>query len=465
MEQPNRKPQHLYHIISQQILTGVYRAGDKLPSLRSLARQAGISKNSVVSAFEMLAAHGLVEPRPGSGFYVRALPENRPAQPDAPARQERAMNIAWLLQTQLAVEPGQLAVGDAFMPTESMENLRIDRHYPKIARSGIRSMTRYGDRLGYFALRRLLARTLGHAGIGCEPDQILLTHGANGAMDLLLRHFVAPGAAVLVDEPGYYPLIAKLQLAGARVVGIPRQPDGPCLQTLERALAQWRPRLFFTQSVMQNPTGTCIGPDKARQLVALCARHQATVVDNDSLGGLHAGPTTRLAEVDQLAGTIHIGSFSKTLSPTLRVGYVAAPLATIEALTHIRTLTHISSSEYCERTVEAIVDDPSYERFLKQQRQDLADATRIAQQALAGLGAELFTDYSQSLFLWTRFHGIDNTLELARALQIEGVVLAPGALFSVDPSQVSPWTRCNPFAVTHPRFAAALQAVRNRTAR
>lgn len=210
MEQPNRKPQHLYHIISQQILTGVYRAGDKLPSLRSLARQAGISKNSVVSAFEMLAAHGLVEPRPGSGFYVRALPENRPTQPDAPAHQERAMNIAWLLQTQLAVEPGQLAVGDAFMPTESMENLRIDRHYPKIARSGIRSMTRYGDRLGYFALRRLLARTLGHAGIGCEPDQILLTHGANGAMDLLLRHFVAPGAAVLVDEPGYYPLIAKI---------------------------------------------------------------------------------------------------------------------------------------------------------------------------------------------------------------------------------------------------------------
>lgn len=465
MKQPaGNKPERLYRIIAQQIETGVYRAGDKLPSLRSLARQAGISKNSVVTAFEMLAAHGLVQPRPGSGFYVRPLPP-RTAQADAPAaRKERAMNTVWLLQTQLTVEPGQLAVGDAFMPPEAMEQLRIDRHYPKIARSGIRSMTRYGDRLGYFALRLLLTRTLGNAGIVCEPEQILLTHGANEAMDLLIRHFVSAGNAVLVDEPGYYPLIAKLQLAGAQVVGIERQPDGPCLQALERALVQWRPRLFFTQSVMQNPTGSCISPDKAHQLLALCARHQVTVVDNDSLGGLHSGPVTRLAEIDQLGNTIHISSFSKTLSPALRVGYVVAQHDTIEALTDIRTLTNISSSEYCERTVEAIVQDPSYERFLKQQRQDLAEATGIAQERLRSLGAELFTDYSQSLFLWARFDGMDNSLELARALQIEDVVLAPGALFSVDFSQVSAWTRCNPFAVTHPRFAAALQAVRKRAA-
>lgn len=460
MKQLGNTPARLYRIIAQQIDSGVYRAGEKLPSLRSLARQAGISKNSVITAFEMLAAHGLVEPRPGSGFYVRQLPQRTTQKDASAARKERAMNTVWLLQTQLAAEPNQLIVGDAFMPPEAMEQLRIDRHYPKIARSGIRSMSRYGDRLGYFALRRLLTRTLGHAGIGCEPQQILLTHGANEAMDLLIRHFVVANNAVLVDEPGYYPLIAKLQLAGAQVVGIARQPDGPCLQALERALVQWRPQLFFTQSVMQNPTGSCISADKAHQLLALCARHQVTVVDNDSLGELHSGPVARLAQIDQLGNTIHISSFSKTLSPALRVGYVVAQQETIEALTDIRTLTNISSSEYCERTVEAIVEDPSYERFLKQQRQDLTDATHIAQKHLLNLGAELFTDYSQSLFLWARFHDIENSLELARILQIEDVVLAPGALFSVDFSQVSAWTRCNPFAVTHPRFAAALQTVR-----
>lgn len=462
MDQASTKPERLYHTISQQILTGVYRAGDKLPSLRSLARQAGISKNAVVSAFEMLAAHGLVEPRAGSGFYVRDLAENRTASGDTSARPERPMNIVWLLHTQLATEPGQLAVCDAFMPAETMEKLRIDRHYPKIARSGIRSMTRYGDRLGYFALRRLLARTLGHEGIMCQPEQIMLTHGANEAMDLLIRHLVAPQAAVLVDEPGYYPLIAKLHLAQARVIGIPRQPDGPCLQTLERVLLQWRPRLFFTQSVMQNPTGSCISAEKAHQLLALCKRHDVTVVDNDSLGQLYSGPAPRLAEIDQLCRTIYLSSFSKTLSPALRVGYIVANQETIEALTDMRTLTNISSSEYCERTVEAIITDPSYERFLQQQRHDLAEATRRAQQQLVALGAQLFTDYSQSLFLWARFRNIDDTLELARALQIEDVQLAPGALFSVDFSQVSPWTRCNPFAVVNPRFAAAMQAVRKR---
>lgn len=459
-----KQPERLYQIISQQILSGVYSAGDKLPSLRSLARQAGISKNSVVSAFERLAAHGLIEPRQGSGFYVRPLPENRTTPSDVHPHPERTMNIVWLLQTQLTVAPGQLAIGDAFMPPESMEKLRLDLHYTKIARNGIRSMTRYGDRLGYQPLRRFLSRSLGHAGIDCRTDQILLTHGANEALDLLIRHFVGVQHTVLVDDPGYYPLIAKLHIAGAHTIGIPRLPDGPCLPTLERVLAQWRPRLFFTQSVMQNPTGSAISLEKMRQLLALCKRHQVTVVDNNSLNELHSTPQSTLAELDQLARTIYISSFSKSISPALRVGYIAADTETIEALADLRTLTNISSSEYCERTVEAIITDPSYERFLKHQRQDLADATLRAQDTLQCLGAELFMDYRQSLFLWSRFRDINNTLELARALQIEDVVLAPGALFSVDFSQVSPWTRCNPFAVIHPRFATAMQAVRKRAA-
>ncbi|MDH5856705.1 PLP-dependent aminotransferase family protein [Lampropedia aestuarii] len=467
MQKPSKphKPQQLFEILAQQILSGVYREGEKLPSLRSLARQSDVSKNSVVSAFEMLVARGLVEPRRGSGFYVRAIAPDERVPQAASQQKVHAMNIVWLLQTQLAVQPGQLAVGDAFMPPESMEKLRIDRYYPKIARSGIRSMSRYGDRLGYLALRRVLARNLTTAGLACEPDHIMLTHGANEAMELLVRYGVSQGHTVLTDEPGYYPLIAKLKMANANVVGIERQPDGPCLQALEQAIVRWRPRLFFTQSAMQNPTGSFYSETKARQVVALCAAHNVLVVDNDSLSGLYDGPTSKLAQTDQLHSTVHVGSFSKTISPALRVGFLVAAPALVDALADIRTLLNISSAEYCERTVEAIIEDPSYERFLQRQRSDLRRATAAAQDKLRQWGAEVFCDYRQSLFLWARFPEADNSLELARALQIENVMLAPGALFSVDFSQPSAWSRCNPFALADPRFDTALRAVRNRVAR
>jgi DNA-binding transcriptional MocR family regulator len=120
----------------------------------------------------------------------------------------------------------------------------VDKYHHKVVRTGARGTIPYGDRFGYQPLREHLVRKLANLGIGAEPRQIVLTHGANDALDMVVRYFVPPGATVLVDEPGYYPLFGKLKLADARIIGVPRLADGPDLEALEALLLAHKPRLF-----------------------------------------------------------------------------------------------------------------------------------------------------------------------------------------------------------------------------
>jgi DNA-binding transcriptional MocR family regulator len=443
--------------IERQIRSGAYKPGDKLPSLRELVRQRALGKNTVVTAFELLVARGLIEPKRGTGYFVKARAEAPQRSDDDAGSLGRAMDIVWLMRTQLHIEPGQLAVGDAFPPAEWLSGARLDRIHHKVARGGLGTLFRYGDRRGYAPLRQRLVRKIGDLGIGAEPRQILLTHGANEAMDLIVRYFVPPGAAVLIDDPGYYPLFGKLRLAGANIIGVPRLPDGPDIEALERLLITWRPRLYFTQSFGHNPTGSDLSLPKARRVLQLAERHDLRIVENDALADFKAPTLARLSALDQLERTLYIGSFSKTLSAALRVGFVACSPDLASDLADLKILVSVSSSEYCERTVDTLLGERNYPRHLERLRQRVTDATAKARALFHSLGAEIFAeDPAESMFLWARFPDAPDSLEMARALMADNIVMAPGRIFRVDGTAVSPWARYNVHAVLDGRFGRAL---------
>ena len=443
--------------LERQIRDGAFRAGDKLPSLRELVRQRGIGKNTVVTAFELLVARGLIEPKRGAGYFVKEPLQEPVRSEDDVGSLGRAMDIVWLMRTQLYVAPGQLAVGDAFPPAEWLEGARLDRIHHKVARGGLGTLFRYGDRRGYWPLRQRLVRKLADTGISAQPQQIVLTHGANEALDLIVRFFVPSGAVVLVDDPGYYPLFGKLELAGAHIVGVPRLPDGPDIDALEALLRQHRPRLFFTQSLGHNPTGSDISESKARQVLALAERHDLRIVENDALCDFKPSSMPRLCALDQLERTVYVGSFSKSLSAALRVGFMACSPDLASDLADLKILTSTSSSEYCERTVETLLGERSYPRHLEKLRERTADATARALALFRSFGGTVFSDSPASLFLWACLPGVDDSIELARALQPQDIMLAPGRIFRVDGTVVSPWARYNVHRVLAPRFCAALE--------
>jgi len=447
----------LARLIGQQIADGVYRAGDKLPSLRELAQLHRYAKNTVVVAFEMLVAQGLVEPRRGSGFFVLETGSARKTADEESGQLSRAMDIVWLMREQLKTQPDAVAVGDGFPPVEWLADMRMDRYHQKVVRTGLGALFRYGSRFGYAPLRESLVRKLGDVGINVAPPQLVLTHGANEAMDLVIRYFVPPGAAVLVDNPGYYPLFGKLKLAGARMLGVPRLSDGPDTAALEALLQREKPRLFFTQSLAHNPTGSDISPAKAYKVLQLAERYNLTVVENDPLADFKPTSAVRLSALDQLERTIYIGSFSKSFSAALRVGFIACNAALASDLADLKALVHVSSSEYCERMVDVMLREGHYERHLVRLRQRLEAATGNALQVLDALGAEVFARPTSSLYLWSSFPGVDDSLALAAELMPEKVIMAPGRVFNVDPTAVSPWSRCNVGAIGSPRFHATLK--------
>jgi DNA-binding transcriptional MocR family regulator len=447
--------------IGRQIRDGAYRAGDKLPSLRELADLHGHAKNTVVEAFEQLVARGLVEPRRGVGYFVCELPRAEvPRRAEDAGSLGRAMDIVWLMREQLKTEPGTLAVGDGFPPVEWLSEVRLDKYHHKVVRTGVGALFRYGSRFGYLPLRQHLVRKLADFGIAADPRQVVLTHGANHAMDIVIRYFVPPGAAVLVDDPGYYPLFGKLKLAGARIVGVPRRPDGPDLQALERLLVEHKPRLFFTQSVAHNPTGSDLSAAKAAAVLRLAQAHNLTLVEDDAFADFKPTSSPRLSALDQLERTIYLGSFSKSFSAALRVGFIACGDDLASDLADLKALIHVSSSEYCERTIDVLLSEGHYQRHIKRLRDRLAQATQRAITLFDSVGAELFMRGEQSLYLWAALPGVDDSLKLAESMLTHGVMLAPGRVFCVDSAKPSKWSRFNAAAVLDPRFEAALRAAR-----
>lgn len=445
--------------LERQIREGVYKAGEKLPSLREIAALRSYGKNTVISAFELLVSRGLVEPRRGSGFFVKeGLPAGGAAEDSSSLH--RAMDIVWLMRMQLRNEPGQLTVGDAFPPSEWLAGARLDRIHHKVARGGLGTLFRYGDRLGYAPLRHRLVRHLAHLGLDASPQQIVLTHGANEAMDLIVRYFVPPGAVVLIDDPGYYPLLGKLHLVGARTVGVPRLADGPDLQALERLLKALRPRVFFTQSLAHNPTGSDLSPAKAKAMLRLAEQHNLLLVENDALSDFRSAKAPRLSALDQLERTLYVGSFSKSLSAALRVGFVACSPDLANDLANLKILTGVSSSEYAERTVDTLLAERRHARHLEQLREKLAEATQQAYDLLDTMGARVFVRPQHSLFIWARWPEFPDAHALAQAMLAKNIVMAPGNIFSVNSQLPSPWSRCNPHAVLDPRFRGAFDQLR-----
>lgn len=457
-------PVTLADAIERQINDGAFKAGDKLPSLRELAELHKYSKNTVVAAFELLVSRGLLEPRRGSGYFVLGRPAPKRTEEEA-GNLGRAMDIVWLMREQLKTEHDMLGVGDGFPPVEWLADVRLDKYQQKVVRTGLGALFRYGSRFGYAPLREHLVRKLADFGIGVEPRQIVLTHGANEAMDIVIRYFVPPGGKVLVDDPGYYPLFGKLKLASAEVFGVPRLPDGPDLEALEQLLITQRPGLFFTQSLAHNPTGSDLSAAKAFRVLQLAQKYNLLIVEDDPLADFKPMSSPRLSSLDQLERTIYIGSFSKSFSAALRVGFIACGADLASDLADLKALIHVSSSEYCERTVDVMLSEGHYQRHLKRLRAKLEEATAQANKLLEGVDATVFARNAQSLYLWASLPGVPDSLALAQALLPQKIVMAPGRVFSVDSPVPSPWSRFNVGAVTDPRFARALRGALRQFAR
>tara|TARA_R110002020_G_scaffold15143_45_gene53986 strand:- start:914 stop:2299 length:1386 start_codon:yes stop_codon:yes gene_type:complete len=417
-------------LVSERLAQGAYKVGERLPSVRRAAEDYGISKNTMAEAYDRLVAQGLLEARPGSGFYVSHLELPRTSAP--PPHVAAAIDLVSLLREQLD-RRYEVRPGDGRPPASWMEGSELRRHFAGFKTSGPDTIDfGYGSSRGFEPLRERLRLMLLDRSISVAPDGLLLTNGANHALDLIVRHLLEPSDTVLVDDPGYYPLFAKLTLAKANIVGVKRNPDGPDLEDLTSKLATLRPKIFFTQSQAHNPTGSSLSPPVAFGLLQAAERWGVLVVENDAFADILPPTLPRLAALDQLNRVLYVGTFSKTLSASLRCGFVAGHPDLVGALADLKILTMVATSDYVERFVFNLIQGGQYLRHIRRLRSRVETAHRKAVGELEAIGLRLSASKTPGFYLWAELPGHVDELALCRAAADESIFLAPGSVFRPD---------------------------------
>jgi DNA-binding transcriptional MocR family regulator len=436
--------------IKRQIEDRHLRPGSKLPSIRNFAETYKVSRFTVVEAYDRLVAMGYLQSRRGAGFYTAAAlsPAEVPASSDNHKRNEE---LVWLIRRLLEADENTLLAGGPWLPNSWLDEAGIRAGLNVLARKNGAYLLEYGQPFCYLPLREHLALMLSALGITAHPAQILLTQGTSQALELVIRYLLKPGDAALVDDPGYYNMFGNLRLQGVTMLAVPRNPDGPDVAMLAQLAAAHRPKVYFTQSVMQNPTGSDMSPHVAFKVLQMAERHNFMVVEDDIFCDLQVKTTPRLATLDQLKRVIYARSFSKTLSGSLRVGFLACAQDIAKELADIKMLTSITTSQFTERLVYLMLVDGHYRKYLSRLHERLGEARLEVVRAFERIGLELFVEPTDGMFIWARFPHIEDALVLAEASQRDGIMLAPGAVFRPHLER-SAWMRFNVTVCTDPRL-------------
>jgi 2-aminoadipate transaminase len=293
--------------------------------------------------------------------------------------------------------------------------------------------------LGYRPLREFLVGKLERdAGISCSVDQILITSGSLQALDLVNGVLLAPGDTVLIEQETYQGALTRLARLGVTAVGIPLDREGMRLDAVAAALdglasRNVRPKYIYTIPTVQNPTGTIMGEDRRRELLRLAEAHGVPIFEDDCYADLiwDGRRPPALHAMSRHGGVIHIGSFSKSIAPALRVGYIVAEEAMIARMLSLKTdagsgaLEQMVLAEYCADHFTAHV--PRLRRGLRAKLETLMES--LAEQF--GTTAE-FDDPPGGIFLWIKLPDAVDTLKLAAAALAAGVAINPGPEWSTD---------------------------------
>lgn len=432
------------------------RPGARLPSIRQVAAEHGISRFPVIEAYDRLVSQGLVDSRQGSGFYVAdsALAEGAGKGWSDPSL---ADDLCDHILDQFSHPSATLKLAGGFVPENWRDVEGLSQAIRHVTRTDVDSVIHYASPLGLPELRRHVLTRVRQVGIEAELSQVLITSGASQALDLVVRHLLKPGDTVFVEDPGYYNLFGLLRLHGVKLVGVPHTPNGPDPDATEALLREHRPKLFFTNSVLQNPTGSTLAPPVAFRLLELARRHGFRFVEDDIFSDFQTHFTDRLATLDQLEQVIYIGGFSKTISASLRVGYLVADKALIKDLTDVKVLTTVAGSHFAEAVTAALLERGAYRKYMERLRMRVREATANAVRRLGEAGWEVFCHPAGGNFLWARSPRFDDSRDLIALARQYDIMLAPGNYFRPGGGP-SAWIRINSAFVEEPRALAFLRA-------
>ena len=435
-----KRYENLAEQIAEMIRSGVLSPGDKAPSVRQASTRFGVSPSTVFQAYYLLESRGLVRARERSGYYVcenvqKLLPEPTPTNPAVTSTEVAVSDLVFSVLD--AVSDSDIApLGAAFPASHLFPLQRLGQSLCRANRgitpaSGVKNLSP-----GNEGLRRAIARRYMTAGMSVSADEIIITNGALEGLTLALQTLTKPGDIVAIESPGFYAALQTIQLLNLRAIEIPMNPnEGLDLEVLEDVLEKNNISACWCMTSLQNPLGSTMSQPGKRALVELLGKHNVPLIEDDVYGELYFGNTypQPAKQFDREGLVVHCGSFSKSLAPGYRIGWVI-PGRYFEEIRRAKLTTSLSASVPAQLAIADYLQRGQYDRHLRKLRNTLEDQ----QTEMAAAIASYFpkgTKVSRPLggyFLWLELpEGIDTMALYQRSLG-EGINFAPGPIFSAS---------------------------------
>ena len=363
----------IYRQLLDAVLDGRLRSGERLPPTRELARRLDVSRNTVAVAYEWLAAEELVTSRVGAGTFVctesLGRVDGRHAPAGAGVHPRRAWESIPPTDVRSVDRPYNFAVGlpDArLFPLTTWRRLVARELRPAALRA-----VGYGDPGGHRDLRAAIARFIGVSrSVRAGADDVIVTSGAQQALDLIARVLIEPRSVVAVEEPGYPPARLLFKSLGARVAGVPVDAEGLDVSAIPRAA-----RLVYVTPSHQFPIGTPMSLQRRAALLAWAERRGAVVIedDYDSEFRFEGRPLDPLQSLDRGGRVVYVGSFSKVMLPTLRLGFLVAPASLQRALLTAKQLTDWHGEIATQAALARFIDEGLLARHIRKATREYAE--------------------------------------------------------------------------------------------
>jgi DNA-binding transcriptional MocR family regulator len=441
--------QELAERLAELIHQGTYPPGTRIPSVRQMSQQQNVSISTVLQAYSLLERQGVIEARPQSGYYVRAHAEERLPEPEisSPRRDPSLVSLHELVMMIMrdSMNPNLVQLGAALPHLDSQLIQKINQTIAKVVRQQGVKAHQYHFPPGLETLRVQIAQRMVNAGCHLSPGDILITSGGTEAIDFSLHAVCRPGDIVAIESPSYFGAFQTLEVHGLRALEIPTHPrDGISLEALEFAIEHNPIRAVFVISNFNNPLGSKIPDDRKKALVDLLAKHDIPMIENDVSGELYFGEKRPLVckAFDTKGLVVLVSSFSKDISPGLKLGWVAAGRYSPEVEWLKFTLS--PSPTLPEMVISDFLEGGSYDQHLRRIRREYARNVELMSDAVMRYFPEgtRLTRPSGGLVLWVQLPENVDSLELYKMALQGGITLVPGHVFSAT-YQFSNFIRLN----------------------
>ena len=440
----NSQKRPLYERLGEEIVAqieaGTFQPGDRLPSVREISKQKKLSVSTIMQAYQMLEDRGAIEARPQSGYYVRLqrLPVLPPAESEAalPLLDPEHVRVDTLLRRIYndMMNPNLVQLGAALPDPDLLPTERLNHILARLARSSSIPTNIVGLPEGSIELRTQVAQRAYLAGCTLAPEDFIITAGCTEAITISLEAVCRPGDLVAIESPTYFGILHALETLGLQALEIPTHPtEGISIEALSFAVEHHPVKAVVVVSNYNNPLGSCIATDNKKELVELLARHDIPLLENDINGELYFGDQRPLVakSFDKKGLVLLMSSFSKDISPSYRVGWLAGGKFRLE-VERWKMATSISTAQLTQLAIAEFLDSGGYDHHLRKIRRVYAQ--KVAQMAHAV--NRYFPDGTRvtspegGFVLWVQMpEKVDSLVLYQRALKA-GITIVPGYLFS-----------------------------------